>query len=149
MVMSRGVCQGDAFLGSVLVQLAEAITLTLALSHRGRGDSSRIGVASCMKTASDTRRPLWLSSLEATGGFEPPNRGFADPRLRPLGYVASLFRSYFAAGPDLVPRGRLELPQPKRPQRPQRCVSTNSTTSATLRTRHCISSRCRYYNNTR
>ena len=27
--------------------------------------------------------------LEATGGFEPPNRGFADPRLRPLGYVAS------------------------------------------------------------
>ena len=26
--------------------------------------------------------------LEATGGFEPPNRGFADPRLRPLGYVA-------------------------------------------------------------
>jgi hypothetical protein len=28
--------------------------------------------------------------LEATGGFEPPNRGFADLRLRPLGYVASL-----------------------------------------------------------
>ena len=28
--------------------------------------------------------------LEATGGFEPPNRGFADPRLRPLGYVALL-----------------------------------------------------------
>ncbi len=26
--------------------------------------------------------------VEATGGFEPPNRGFADPRLRPLGYVA-------------------------------------------------------------
>ena len=26
--------------------------------------------------------------MEATGGFEPPNRGFADPRLRPLGYVA-------------------------------------------------------------
>ena len=26
--------------------------------------------------------------LEATGGFEPPNRGFADLRLRPLGYVA-------------------------------------------------------------
>ena len=27
-------------------------------------------------------------TMEATGGFEPPNRGFADPRLRPLGYVA-------------------------------------------------------------
>ncbi len=27
--------------------------------------------------------------MEATGGFEPPNRGFANPRLRPLGYVAS------------------------------------------------------------
>ena len=26
--------------------------------------------------------------LEATGGFEPPNRGFADLRLSPLGYVA-------------------------------------------------------------
>ncbi len=28
--------------------------------------------------------------LEATSGFEPLNRGFADPRLRPLGYVAPL-----------------------------------------------------------
>ena len=27
--------------------------------------------------------------MEATGRFELPNRGFADPRLRPLGYVAS------------------------------------------------------------
>ena len=26
--------------------------------------------------------------MEATGGFEPPNRGFADLGLRPLGYVA-------------------------------------------------------------
>ena len=30
--------------------------------------------------------------LEATGGFEPPNRGFADLRLSPLGYVAPRFR---------------------------------------------------------
>ena len=29
-----------------------------------------------------------LLELEATGGFEPPNRGFADLRLSPLGYVA-------------------------------------------------------------
>ena len=28
--------------------------------------------------------------LEATAGFEPANRGFADPPLRPLGYVALL-----------------------------------------------------------
>ena len=28
--------------------------------------------------------------MEATGGFEPPNRGFADLRLSPLGYVAPL-----------------------------------------------------------
>ena len=28
------------------------------------------------------------SVLEATGGFEPPNGGFANLCLRPLGYVA-------------------------------------------------------------
>ena len=27
--------------------------------------------------------------MEATAGFEPTNRGFAVPRLKPLGYVAS------------------------------------------------------------
>ena len=37
-----------------------------------------------------------------------------------------------AVGTEVVPRGRLELPQPVRPQRPQRCVSTNSTTSARI-----------------
>ena len=33
---------------------------------------------------------MWVRvwCVEATGGFEPPNRGFADLRLRPLGYVA-------------------------------------------------------------
>ena len=30
--------------------------------------------------------------MEATGGFEPPNRGFADLRLSPLGYVANTLR---------------------------------------------------------
>lgn len=35
--------------------------------------------------------------MEAAGGFEPPNKGFADPRLEPLGYVAAniyLFGKY-------------------------------------------------------
>jgi hypothetical protein len=31
----------------------------------------------------------WTAPQEATAGFEPANRGFADPRLRPLGYVAT------------------------------------------------------------
>ena len=43
--------------------------------------------------------------MEATVGFEPTNRGFADPRLRPLGYVASCIWT-------VVPRRRLELLQP-------------------------------------
>lgn len=29
-----------------------------------------------------------LFLLEAAGGFEPPNNGFANRRLRPLGYAA-------------------------------------------------------------
>ena len=37
--------------------------------------------------------------MEATGGFEPPNRGFADLRLRPLGYVA-LFTYAWCRGGD-------------------------------------------------
>ena len=48
--------------------------------------------------------------LEATGGFEQPNRGFADPRLRPLGYVASCGHSAgggAAAGPLPCYAGRL------------------------------------------
>ena len=34
------------------------------------------------------RAHLATKMMEATVGFEPTNRGFADPRLRPLGYVA-------------------------------------------------------------
>ena len=33
--------------------------------------------------------------MEATGGFEPPNRGFADLRLKPLGHVAAQIVSLF------------------------------------------------------
>ena len=39
-----------------------------------------------------------LRVKEATGGFEPPNKGFADLRLKPLGYVAGSGRR------DLNPR---------------------------------------------
>ncbi len=39
--------------------------------------------------------------MEATGGFEPPNRGFADLRLSPLGYVAtSIAFSKWAIGAE-------------------------------------------------
>ena len=30
---------------------------------------------------------------QAAGGFEPPNNGFANRRLRPLGYAAGLYYS--------------------------------------------------------
>ena len=30
---------------------------------------------------------------QAAGGFEPPNNGFANRRLRPLGYAAGLYSS--------------------------------------------------------
>ena len=41
-----------------------------------------------IQEGSSKERFLGMKRLEATGGFEPPNRGFADLRLRPLGYVA-------------------------------------------------------------
>ena len=83
-------------------------------------------------------------ALEATGGFEPPNGGFANLCLRPLGYVA------IASGPsvawpvghcpDGIPgadylfncgaEGGTRTRTPLRAQRPQRCLSTNSNTSA-------------------
>ena len=55
--------------------------------------------------------------MEATGGFEPPNRGFANPRLRPLGYVApEVLRVYCGSAassePSLVPRVGLEPTRP-------------------------------------
>ena len=40
--------------------------------------------------------------MEATGGFEPPNRGFADLRLSPLGYVAPLGCPSANSDPDCV-----------------------------------------------
>ena len=44
--------------------------------------------------------------MEATGGFEPPNRGFADLRLSPLGYVALIVSTA-----ELVPRAGFEPTQ--------------------------------------
>ena len=44
--------------------------------------------------------------LEATGGFEPPNRGFADLRLSPLGYVAPLRRVAPLSGTIAIPMAR-------------------------------------------
>lgn len=35
------------------------------------------------------------TNLEATEGFEPSNRDFADLRLRPLGYVAPLRVTFY------------------------------------------------------
>ena len=57
-------------------------------------------------------RPL-LFLVEATGGFEPPNRGFADLRLSPLGYVASVALCTFDQVPSagLVPRAGFEPTQ--------------------------------------
>jgi hypothetical protein len=43
-------------------------------------------------------RVIVLKKVEATGGFEPPNRGFADPRLNllatsPLYILHSMLKS--------------------------------------------------------
>ncbi len=54
-----------------------------------------------------------LSCLEATGGFEPPNRGFADPRLRPLGYVASLVSLVLCSRAELGAEGETRTPTAK------------------------------------
>ena len=54
--------------------------------------------------------------LEATGGFEPPNRGFADLRLSPLGYVAlAVVSPSWCRGRDLNPHRR----KPTAPSRPR------------------------------
>ncbi len=38
--------------------------------------------------------------MEATGGFEPPNKSFANFRLRPLGYVALYLIYWWCRGGD-------------------------------------------------
>ena len=84
--------------------------------------SGRVAVKSTVKRDDTPACVRGLSqlglSLEATGGFEPPNRGFADPCLRPLGYVALSMaaipaRSRISASEAvMVPRARLELARP-------------------------------------
>ena len=80
-------------------------------------------------------------ALEATGGFEPPNGGFANLCLRPLGYVARDIWSVRLVGLSFLStsgqvilfsgaEGGTRTRTPLRAQRPQRCLSTNSNTSA-------------------
>lgn len=38
--------------------------------------------------------------MEATVGFEPTNRDFADLRLRPLGYVATMSHKFYHLKPN-------------------------------------------------
>ena len=54
-----------------------------------------------------------MLGLEATGGFEPPNRGFADPRLRPLGYVALFIVLSMRHGPGFGAEGETRTPTAK------------------------------------
>ena len=75
--------------------------------------------------------------MEATGGFEPPNRGFADLRLSPLGYVASYMpgssggrAGRLTAGAALVPRAGLEPTRACAHGPLKTACLPNSTTSA-------------------
>ena len=66
--------------------------------HRlGRNPSAHVSTAASIPDAAHTRpprhengprRPVRDRSVEATIGFEPMNRGFADLRVRPLRHVA-------------------------------------------------------------
>ena len=55
-----------------------------------------------------------VCNMEATGGFEPPNRGFADLRLKPLGYVAVNI-DYLASKGFADPRQIGQLVQSNKP----------------------------------
>ena len=79
--------------------------------NRSPGDQTRVAVCGCLwlflaafrrilshppaatKTGRSAPNPLFYKEklgfrLEAAGGFEPPNNGFANRRLGPLGYAA-------------------------------------------------------------
>ena len=65
------------------------------MSFRRRGSVALSGIGTpccyqrcCQTEARDTSEGRSFGDLEATAGFEPANRGFADLRLGPLGYVA-------------------------------------------------------------
>ncbi len=46
--------------------------------------------------------------MEAAGGFEPPNKGFADLSLRPLGYTALNMNRIIAKASLLFQTGLFE-----------------------------------------
>ncbi len=94
---------------------------TVLVTHNGPG-GCRCGSQTRRSPDPDQGFSQFNRKMEATGGFEPPNRGFADLRLRPLGYVA--VRALYGA--EGGTRTRTSL----RTLRPQRSLSTNFSTPA-------------------
>jgi hypothetical protein len=66
--------------------------------RKGRAASVRVLLPSCCRNRRLTTRsgapegPVRARKVEATIGFEPMNKGFADPRVRPLRHVARVRR---------------------------------------------------------
>ena len=77
--------------GSPPISRVPVNNLTGKNTQVGHGHQLLVGEATADQT--EARRslggPFRAQEVEATSGFEPLNRGFADLPLRPLGYVAS------------------------------------------------------------